>query len=147
MNVYRACLGCGEPTPERRCPDCQTEIDQRTLERRGTAAARGYDTKHRKLRARWARRVAAGTVSCWRCGDLIDAVEPWDLGHDDDDRTVTRGPEHAGRCNRRAGGAAAHGKGRRRSPQAPPVATLGLAASPLHFAPSEPPAEAVGGSK
>ena len=45
-----------------------------------------------------------GYLTCWRCGDKILRGEPFDLGHDDDDRTITRGPEHANRCNRRAAG-------------------------------------------
>jgi hypothetical protein len=32
------------------------------------------------------------------------ADEPWDLGHDDHDRSITRGPEHRDRCNRAAAG-------------------------------------------
>jgi hypothetical protein len=70
--------------------------------------ARGYGHLHQKLRAEWAPRVAAGRVNCWRCGRLIRPGEPWDLGHDDNDRTLYRGPEHRLRTpwcigNRRAG--------------------------------------------
>jgi hypothetical protein len=43
--------------------------------------------------------VEAGNVICWRCGELIGADEPFDLGHDDQDRSQYRGPEHQG-CNR-----------------------------------------------
>lgn len=43
--------------------------------------------------------VEAGGVLCWRCGALIDRRAPWDLGHDDVDRTKYRGPEHRA-CNR-----------------------------------------------
>jgi hypothetical protein len=71
---------------------------------RGTPEQRGYDATHRRTRQQWAPIVAAGRVVCWRCGDLIGAAEAWDLGHDDTDRAVTRGPEHANRCNRAAGG-------------------------------------------
>ena len=67
----------------------------------GSTAARGYGREHRQLRARWAPKVAAGAVDCWRCGRCIEPGEPWDLGHDDDDRTVYRGPE-CRRCNRAA---------------------------------------------
>jgi hypothetical protein len=62
-------------------------------------AARGYGSAHQKRRKREARRVAAGTVVCWRCNQLILPDAAWDLGHDDKDRTVYRGPEHAA-CNR-----------------------------------------------
>lgn len=67
---------------------------------RGTTTARGYGTQHQALRRQWAPKVATGTVTCWRCGRLISSTEPWDLGHDDHDRTRYRGPEHANRCNR-----------------------------------------------
>jgi hypothetical protein len=40
---------------------------------------------------------------CWRCGYPILPGQPWDLGHDDDNPTLYRGPEHA-RCSRQAGG-------------------------------------------
>lgn len=66
---------------------------------RPTAAQRGYDYAHQKRRRRAARNVAMGRAVCWRCGMPIDPNEPWDLGHDDKDRSITRGPEHL-RCNR-----------------------------------------------
>jgi hypothetical protein len=66
-------------------------------------AERGYGQKHRVLRARWSRLVASGNCFCARCGQVILAGEPWDLGHDDLDRSEYTGPEHAS-CNRRAGG-------------------------------------------
>jgi hypothetical protein len=42
--------------------------------------------------------VAAGRVKCWRCGERIDPGSDWHLGHDDENRSRYRGPEHA-RCN------------------------------------------------
>lgn len=61
---------------------------------------RGYGAEHRRLRAEWAPRVAAGGVRCARpgCGELIRPDEAWDLGHTDD-RTGWVGAEHAA-CNR-----------------------------------------------
>lgn len=64
--------------------------------------ARGYGSRHRAERERWWPTVEAGLAQCWRCGQVIQPGEPWDLGHDDHDRTIYRGPEHRGRCNRRA---------------------------------------------
>jgi hypothetical protein len=68
---------------------------------KGSTTARGYGWPHRRLRARWALEVATGSVRCARCGELIQPGEPWDLGHDDFDRSRWSGPEHA-RCNRSA---------------------------------------------
>lgn len=70
---------------------------------------RGYGAEHVRLRARWAREVKLGVVHCARgaaclergrpTGTLILPGEPWDLGHDDVDRSRYNGPEHR-RCNR-----------------------------------------------
>jgi hypothetical protein len=69
--------------------------------------ARGYGWRHQQLRARVAQIVAAGRAVCWRCGRPIRPGARWDLGHDDHDRSLYRGPEHL-RCNR-----ATAGRGRR----------------------------------
>ena len=68
--------------------------------------ARGYDNGyHKGLRRAWALQVAKGNVPCAYCGLLIQIdkktgiPEPWDLGHDDNDRRKYSGPEHR-RCNR-----------------------------------------------
>jgi hypothetical protein len=66
---------------------------------RGTAAHRGYGSRHWALRKRLAPTVAAGLAVSARCGRPIAPGEPWDLGHDDFDRTRYNGPEHR-RCNR-----------------------------------------------
>jgi hypothetical protein len=52
-----------------------------------TTVGRGYDAAHRAERARWQPHVQAGLVACWRCGRPILPGTPWDLGHDDYDRT------------------------------------------------------------
>lgn len=96
--------GCDTLIPAGDGPHCP---DHRPPDPRPSAHRRGYDTAHRNQRATWAPRVATGTVPCWRCGHLIKPDEPWDLGHDDHDRTITRGPEHR-RCNRSAAGRSAH---------------------------------------
>lgn len=71
------------------------------MPRKGTSTQRGYGAAHKKLRERVKPFVLAGQVDCWRCGRPIDPAEPWDLGHDDEDRSQYRGPEHM-RCNRGA---------------------------------------------
>ena len=61
----------------------------------GTTNQRGYGADHQRLRKRLEPTVAAGQANCWRCGQPIFPGQPWDLGHDDHDRTKYRGPEHA----------------------------------------------------
>ena len=62
---------------------------------------RQYAARHRTTRALLAPLVAAGLAECVRCGEPIEAGEPWDLGHDDYDPRVHAGPEHPS-CNRGA---------------------------------------------
>lgn len=90
------CVNCGEPSYGARCRTCAGAAQPSP---RGSTSARGYGADHRAARRAWAAVVATGTVECWRCGERIPADAPWDLGHDDLDRTITRGPEHQ-RCNR-----------------------------------------------
>jgi hypothetical protein len=61
---------------------------------KASAEARGYGAEHKKLRRWWAPKVATGTVRCWRCGYIIEPGQAWDLGHDDNNRSIYRGPEH-----------------------------------------------------
>jgi len=67
------------------------------VQRAGTTL-RGYGWRHQNLRRRVKLEVVRRAV-CPRCGLPIDPGEPWDLGHDDHDRTIYAGPEHR-RCNR-----------------------------------------------
>jgi hypothetical protein len=83
------------------CP----ELQPCTTHRRPGPRQRGYTTQHDRLRRHYAVQVEAGGVTCWRCGQPIQAGTPWDLGHHDD-RTYA-GPEHAA-CNRAAAGRASH---------------------------------------
>lgn len=85
-----------------------------------TTAQRGYGQRHRKLREMWVPRVAAGKVSCVRCGRLIVPGERWDLGHMDGDRSQYAGPEHA-RCNRAAGAVSGNYQRRRRRERVVPT--------------------------
>jgi len=71
----------------------------RRTRKTGGTTQRGYGYSHQALRERHRPAVEAGQVNCWRCGQWIAPGAPWDLGHDDNDRTIYRGPEHR-RCNR-----------------------------------------------
>ncbi len=70
----------------------------------GSSSARGYGWQHQKLRAQYLPMVQAGKAICWRCGERISPAMQWDLGHDDNDRTKYRGPEHALAKDCKAGG-------------------------------------------
>ena len=65
----------------------------------GSTTARGYGAKHQAERRKWEPIVARGEAYCWRCGCWLDPAKPFDLGHDDQDRTIYRGPE-CRPCNR-----------------------------------------------
>ena len=101
MDVYRACLGCGEPTPAPRCPTCQAEVDRRTNQKRGGAHARGYTRTWQKRAAKVTRAQPACAV-CGATSDLtVDHVVPKATGGNDDRdnlRTLCR------RCNSSKGG-------------------------------------------
>jgi len=64
---------------------------------------RTYGRAHRRLRAALKPMVDRGVAYCWRCGMVINPGMPWDLGHDDEDRSIYRGPEHRW-CNRATSG-------------------------------------------
>lgn len=101
----RPCLDCGTPCSASRCPACRSGRERAHDQARGNSAQRGYDRAHRAQRAAWEPDVAAGRASCWRCGRPILPGQPWHLGHDDHDRSITRGPEHVD-CNLAAAGRA-----------------------------------------
>lgn len=77
---------------------------------------RGYGHYHRKLRAKWQGLINEGGVNCTRCGRGIPTGDrTWHLGHDDEDRTKYRGPEH-GSCNVGAASKKAHERRRGANP-------------------------------
>lgn len=98
--------GCARPVPAgvTRCPEHTRAHDAK----RGSRKQRGYGTDHQRLRLALAPLVQAGRATCWRCGLPIAPDDAWHVGHDDHDRTRTRGTEHAS-CNLSAAGRASHG--------------------------------------
>ena len=97
--LTRVCRLCGWVVPKYSvCPACGP-----VPRRQASSTKRGYGIGHQRLRKRWAPSVAAGMVACARCGGLIAAGEPWDLGHDDHDRSLPAKPEHE-KCNRATAG-------------------------------------------
>jgi hypothetical protein len=58
------------------------------------ARRKQYNSReHKARRAAGQRQVDAGVAYCWRCGAWLPPGQVWHLGHDDEDRTVYRGPE------------------------------------------------------
>ena len=94
----KVCLDCPTLIPTgNRCAECRRRHRQDNP--RGTRREQGYGPGHRPLRRHYAERMAQGeTFTCWRCGRPIDPND-WDLGHDDNDRSIYRGPE-CRPCNR-----------------------------------------------
>jgi len=95
--------GCPEITDQSRCRVHRAEADRA----RGTKTQRGYGKQFQSERKVWVRMVAEGVVSCWRCLKPIAPGADFHLGHDDHDRTITRGPE-CPKCNLSAAGKASH---------------------------------------
>lgn len=93
--AYRPCLQPGCPNLVRngsRCPE------------HSGPASRGYGWTdgHRQRRLDLVAQLERdGYLVCWRCGGTITTATDMHLGHDDQDHSVTRGPEHR-LCNLRA---------------------------------------------
>jgi hypothetical protein len=100
MRAPRACATPG-------CPVIVTSGHCSAHARPGPRA-RGYDRAHDRMRQQYIEHMrSGGRVTCWRCGGRITNPADMDLGHDDTDRAITRGPEHR-HCNRSAAGKASH---------------------------------------
>lgn len=84
---------------ERYCPRHARQYEQR----RGSPTARGYDTRHRALRADWQARIDAGEIVMCAdgCGARITG-RMWHLGHDHQHGGYL-GPQTIA-CNTREGG-------------------------------------------
>ena len=81
--------GCPTFTYAARCDQHRRERDAQ----RGSRQQRGYDSRHDRLRATYARRMQAGErFTCWRSGTPIDPAN-WHLGHCDINRSRYHGPE------------------------------------------------------
>lgn len=82
------------------CPPCRAAYDKQ----RGTSAERGYGANHQAHRRDAEAALQRGeTLTCWRCGGPITRAADMHIGHDDEDRSITRGPEHTN-CNLAAAG-------------------------------------------
>ncbi len=66
-----------------------------------STSQRGYGHRHQQLRRKVGRLVDEGRAYCTRCGGWIAPGSPWDLDHDDRDRSKYRGSSHR-LCNQRA---------------------------------------------
>jgi len=64
-----------------------------------TQEQRGYGVRRKNLRKKLQRVVEAGEAICARCGLPIQPWDPFDLDHDDHDRSRYLGASHV-RCNR-----------------------------------------------
>lgn len=94
---------CPKVVNKRYCVEHEQEYEAK----RGTKRQRGYDAQFNRTRKWWEPRVELGLVDCWRCGKPLEPGITWHLGHDDDDRTIIRGPE-CPPCNLSAAGKASH---------------------------------------
>lgn len=83
--------GCPTITDQTRCTSHTRARDKA----RGTRQERGYNAQHDNLRAAYQQRIDSGEhITCWRPGCwTVLTGRTWHLGHDDHDRSITRGPE------------------------------------------------------
>ena len=103
MQKICAARGCPRITGGRYCTEHARAHDKA----RGTKTQRGYGKEFLDERKVWVHMVETGEVNCWRCLNPILPGAEFHLGHDDEDRSIIRGPEHP-HCNLSAAGKASH---------------------------------------
>ena len=76
---------------------------RKTMDAAALARKREYNSPaYKAARLKAKALVDSGHAHCWRCRKPIPPGSNWHLGHDDNDRSIIRGPEHAVECNLRA---------------------------------------------
>jgi hypothetical protein len=93
----RECLDCRRLTSNgARCTRCTRNRDAA----RGTTTQRGYGhADHQVWKEAWRPHVEAGGILCWRCDEVLNPADPWDLGHNEQHPSRPALPEHI-LCNR-----------------------------------------------
>ena len=107
--TWTVCVDCGEVTPGTRCDDCQTEREARTTERKGSATARGYDSRWQRLSTR-ARTLQPFCTDCRTTLDLTADHLVWPARTLADVEVVCR-PCNSRRGATRGLGASRHAEG------------------------------------
>jgi hypothetical protein len=79
---------------------------------RAKTGVRGYGARHQRIRRALEPLVRAGLATCARCQRRILPGEPWDLGHDDLDRSATRVPSTRAVIGQRTPGGSRAGSGK-----------------------------------
>jgi hypothetical protein len=105
LRRVRLCMrGCGRPSTSSRhwlCDRCRRPVPtpgtrrKRTRTHTQSAAARGYGNAHQALRRSWKKRIDRGELvpcGCGRCGQMIGPGTDFDMGHPNDDKTLTPTP-------------------------------------------------------
>ena len=95
-----------KPCPVPGCPEViPRAVTRCAMHTRPSPEARGYDAEHRRRSRVNKQRIRDGElVLCRRCDQPITDADDCDEGHDDFDRSLPSGPEHARGCNRATAG-------------------------------------------